>query len=313
MGQKLGQHFLKNKKILHAIAEATELRVGETVIEIGPGHGELTEYLSAKGGSLPDGGRDASGGKSKNCKMILIEKDKILAEQLKKRFEKDKNIKIICGDALKILPRIVSSLSRKSSSLATSSGGGSLPDGKRRAPSAKNPNYIIVGNIPYYITGYLLRTIQELEKRPARTVVMIQKEVALRMVKKPPEMNLLAASVAYWADAKIVMSVPKKEFSPQPKIDSAVIALYTKKTHLKNRGKEEEKYYKTLATLFKQPRKTIKNNITLSYRSANACNMGNKEKLFEKLEKAGIHIEWRPQNLGVDEIKKVADMLYNKN
>lgn len=273
MGKKLGQHFLKNKKILHTIAGMVESRAGETVIEIGPGHGELTEHLKSQISNL------------KNCKIILIEKDNVLAEQLKKKFEKDKNIKIMCGDALLLLPEIVKKI---------------------------RGNYIVVGNIPYYITGYLFRTIQELKKRPTHTIVMIQKEVAERIVKKSPQMNLLAASIQYWADPKIIMGVSKKEFSPQPKIDSAVIELYTKKTHLKNRGKEEEIYYGILGTLFKQPRKTIKNNITLIYRSANKCNIGDKEKIFEKLGEEGICAEWRPQNLGVEEIKKVADVVYNK-
>ncbi len=280
MGQKLGQHFLKNKKILQIIAGAAELRDGETVIEVGPGHGELTEHLKSQTSNL------------KNCKIILIEKDKALAEQLEKKFEKDKNIKIIYGDALKILSRVVSSLSHKSSSLG--------------------PSYILVGNIPYYITGYLLRTIQELKNRPTRTIVMIQKEVAERIVKKPPEMNLLAASVAYWADAAIIMSVSKKEFVPQPKIDSAVIALHTKRTHLKNSGGEEKKYYKTLGILFKQPRKTIKNNITLSYRSASKCNTGEKEEIFKRLKKTGIDIEQRSQNLSVEEIRRVANVICTK-
>jgi len=278
MGQKLGQHFLKNKKILYAIAEAVELRANETIIEIGPGHGELTnELLNLK---------------VKSLKVILIEKDKILAEQLKKKFGKDKNIKIVCGDALKVLPRIVSSLTPSPYSLV--------------------PIYKIVGNIPYYITGHLFRIIQELKKRPIRIIVMIQKEVALRMVKKPPEMNLLAASVQYWADPKIIMSVSKKEFSPQPKIDSAVIELCTKDTHLKNNGKEEERYYKTLGILFKQPRKTIKNNITLFYRSANGCNIQEKEKTFEKLEKEGVKIEKRPQNLDIKEIEKISTIICQK-
>jgi len=287
MGQKLGQHFLKNKKILRVIAEKVELRAGEIIIEIGPGHGELTEYFKSQISNPPT---ERAG--LKNCKMILIEKDKALAEHLEKKFKKDKNIKIICGDALKELPQIVSSLTPN--------------------PHSRNPNYIIVGNIPYYITGYLFRTIQELQKRPIRTIVMIQKEVAERIVKKPPHMNLLAASIQYWADPKIIMSVPKREFSPQPKINSAVIGIYTKKTHLKNNGKKEEQYYNALTVLFKQPRKTIKNNITLFYRSVKKCNIQEKEALLKRLERGKINTELRPHNLDVEKIKKITNILCSR-
>ncbi|MEW6616971.1 MAG: 16S rRNA (adenine(1518)-N(6)/adenine(1519)-N(6))-dimethyltransferase RsmA [Patescibacteria group bacterium] len=269
MGQKLGQHFLKNKKILHTIAGIVESRADETLIEVGPGHGELTEKLKTQ---------------NAKCKIIAIEKDKILAEQLEKKFEKDKNIKIMCGDALLLLPEIVKKI---------------------------RGNYIVVGNIPYYITGYLFRTIQELKKRPTRTVVMIQKEVAERIVKKSPQMNLLAASVQYWADPKIIMNVSKKEFSPQPKIDSAVIELYTKKTHLKNNGGVEKKYYNTLNILFKQPRKTIKNNITLSYRTARGCNTQEKV-VLKQIEEISVHAEGRPQDLRIEEIKKIAQIIHPK-
>ena len=86
----------------------------------------------------------------------------------------------------------------------------------------------IVGNIPYYITGKLLRIISELEHKPERTVLLIQKEVALRICATPPDMNRLAASVQFWADAEIIAHVPRNDFSPAPEVDSAVVVLNAK-------------------------------------------------------------------------------------
>ena len=290
MGQKLGQHFLKNKNIAREIAEALLPADGEVIIEIGPGHGELTEHLKSQISNL------------KNCKIILIERDAELAEQLKKKYGNEKNIEIVCGDALKVLPEIVSSL-------GPSAKGGSASGG---SPHTLYPIYKIVGNIPYYITGYLLRTIQELKKKPARVVLMIQKEVAERIVKGAPEMSLLSASIQYWAKPKLVRIVSKKEFSPAPKIDSAVLLLDTTEITEKKR-ENEESYYETLKILFKQPRKTIKNNITLLCRTAEECyTQGEKEELFSALEKNGIPLEARPQNLSIHEIQTVAHLLYSK-
>ena len=175
---KLGQHFLKNKTKLRKIVEALELKDGDVVIEIGPGHGELTDELRSANHKL---------------KIIAIEKDEELAESLKEKFKNNKNIKIIEGDALKLLPQ--------------------LTDDQRLTIYDKRlttDNYKIAGNIPYYITGYLFRILGELENKPSLIVLLIQKEVAERVCARPPKMSLLAASVQFWAEPKIISNVSKK-------------------------------------------------------------------------------------------------------
>ncbi|MEK7542890.1 MAG: rRNA adenine dimethyltransferase family protein, partial [Patescibacteria group bacterium] len=187
----LGQYFLKNPEILRILADSLNLKSGDLVIEIGPGHGELTEVLRMMN-YLPTG--DVP--KGHELRIMGIEKDTELAMELKKKFQKNKNIEIICGDILKILPTI------------------------------PHP-YKLAGNIPYYITGHLLRIISELKEKPDIAVLTIQKEVAERICAVPPSMNLLAASVQVWARSKIIRTVSKNEFSPRPKVDSAVIKLIT--------------------------------------------------------------------------------------
>src|SRR3989344_6086795 len=190
----LGQHFLKNKAKIKKIVEALNLENGDTVIEIGPGHGELTDELGIMNNEL---------------RIIAIEKDKNLFKYLKNKFSQDKNIEIIEGDILKIFPSII----HNSSFIIQ--------------------NYKIVGNIPYYITGYLLRILGELEKKPSLIVLTIQKEVAericaIRQAQGKPKMNLLAASVQFWAEPKIIGYISKKDFRPAPKVDSAIIKLAIK-------------------------------------------------------------------------------------
>lgn len=250
---KLGQHFLKNKKKIQKITEALELKDGDTVIEIGPGHGELTKELIIK---------------NAECRIIAVEKDKELAKLLREKFSGDKNVEIIEGDALKALPRLIQSL------------------------ELKNHNYKIVGNIPYYITGYLLRILGELKNKPSLIVLLIQKEVAERVCAKSPRMNLLAASVQFWAESKIIGYVSKKDFRPIPKIDSAIIKLTTHdKRFMIN---EAENYYKLIKILFKQPRKTILNNLRPMTNDL--------QLLTEKLKLVGVNPQARPQDLSIEKI-----------
>jgi 16S rRNA (adenine1518-N6/adenine1519-N6)-dimethyltransferase len=85
--------------------------------------------------------------------------------------------------------------------------------------------YKLVGNIPYYITGPIVRKFLESPCRPERLVFMVQREVAERMVARPGDLSLLGVSVQYYAEARIVMHVPAGAFYPPPKVDSAVVAL----------------------------------------------------------------------------------------
>ena len=154
MRQKLGQHFLTNPAVAKKIAASLEVETGDTIIEIGPGHGELTEEIVASS-------------EKREAKIILIERDVELVAGLREKYKTNTRIEIHEGDVLEVLP----ALATRYSLLAT--------------------RYSLTGNLPYYLTGFLLRTIGELEHKPARSVFMIQKEVAERIVARPPRMNRL--------------------------------------------------------------------------------------------------------------------------
>ncbi len=289
MGQRLGQHFLINKEKLHYVADVLDIQKGETIIEIGPGHGELTQYLLDKG-----------------ARVIALERDTQLIEPLKKKFA-DKAFEIIEGNALETLPSVVSALDSGRLCLDEIQGAdeacdrdvvqtllrGRKRDGNAVVRQTQPPQFKIAGNIPYYITGYLLRTIEELKDKPTLVVMTIQKEVAERICAKPPQMNLLAASVQVWAKADIVAIVPKGDFNPPPKVDSATMRLAVFEKQEDNTG-----YYETIKRLFSQPRKTILNNL--------AGKEGNKEAVAKQLRALGFDPEARPHALSVEDLKKIS-------
>jgi len=278
---------LINKDKIKKIVEALDLKEGDTVIEIGPGHGELT-LLLARNFQFP----------ISNFRIITIEKDKKLVQILQKKFASDKNIRIIEGDALKILPKLTKSYKLKAKS------------------------YKIVGNIPYYITGYLLRVLAELERKPSLIVLTIQKEVAqriiaLRQAQGKPRMNLLAASVQFWAEPEIIDYVSRKDFQPAPEVDSAVIKMvvrpalpYREVPVLKTSKNYSKNYYRLIKILFKQPRKTILNNILEADKrgSMRIIEADKRGFLSKKLHKIGVSPSDRPENLSIKQIRELSTL-----
>ena len=307
--KRLGQHFLKNGWALKKIVEALELKSGDIVIEIGAGHGELTEEIQ----------RQATSDKRQGIKIIAIERDGGLIKILKEKFAGNKNIEIIEGDALQIIKKLPTNIIPQLwYNISNKSGGAENLAGLK-----------IVGNIPYYITGRLFRVIGELEHKPELCVFTVQKEVAERICAGPKinpvrsraraqarpsrasgratsnGMNRLAASVQFWAEPKIIALLSKKDFYPAPEVESAIIKLNIKEVEPPPGGStsqklDAEKYYATVRKLFAQPRKTILNNIS------HGTYHVSREKIIEKLKKIGINPGDRPQNLSMEDIIKIA-------
>jgi len=203
---------------------------------------------------------------------------------LKEKFSENKNTEIVHGDALKILPTLISQF-----------------------PNFPVSNYKFVGNIPFYISGRLMRTISELKIKPDLAVFVIQKEVGQRICAKPPQMNLLAASVQFWAEPKIIGYISKKEFKPEPEVDAAIIKLETKK--LRNQEIiQMPDYYRLIGIIFKQPRKTILNNVMTSDVRRTSDVQKLKREIVENLAKFGVNPQDRPQNLSIEQIKQLSTL-----
>jgi len=273
--KRLGQHFLIDKKVLQRIIRAANLKPGDIVLEIGPGIGTLTLELVKK-----------------VKKVLAVEKDSRMVEILKETLKSFGNIKIIQGDILKINP--VSNLKLK--------------------------NYKIVANIPYYLTSPLIRNFLEEKNQPKEMILMVQKEVAQRICAKPPEskrinpllhpslplghMSILAVSVQFYAQPKIMNFVSKKSFWPQPKVDSAIIKITPKK--LLTSQSFGNLFFKIVKAGFSQPRKQILNNLTKSLKL-------NKEEVKFWLQKNKILPEQRAETLTLKDWKNLAKSFYLVN
>lgn len=156
-------------------------------------------------------------------KVIAVEKDKRLCEMLNAR--NAGNVRIINADIL---------------------------DYKLQAIS-----YKLIANLPYYITSPVIRKFLETDKPPQLMVLMVQKEVAQRIVAKPPHMNLLAIAVQFYARPEIISYVSKESFWPVPKVDSAIIKIVPRPIP----EIDTKKFFELVKKGFSSKRKMLKNNL----------------------------------------------------
>ncbi len=171
-------------------------------------------------------------------KVIAIEKDpnltRILNNEL--RIMNIKNVEIVRGDILKLNPK----------------------------PYPLKP-YKVVANLPYYIVSPVIRQFLELvdiRYQPTEMVLMVQKEVGQRICAKPPDMNLLAVSVQFYAEPKIISHISKKSFWPSPKVDSAIIKIIPRQFRVPVSRQFCERFFRIVKAGFSQPRKQLINNLS---------------------------------------------------
>jgi len=269
----LGQVFLKNKTFLNKIIKAGDISEKDLVIEIGPGTGILTEALLQTG-----------------AKVIAIEKDPQLVQFLKNRFHDNSNLTIIEGDIRDLLNSNFQFLISKQ-----------IPDSKFQII---NSNYKVVGNIPYYLTSHLIQLLLELKHQPQVIVLMIQKEVAQRIIAQPPKMNLLAASVQFFTQPEIISSVPKGAFWPQPKVDSAIIKLTLINTDKNTDNTDKKSFFRVVKAGFSHPRKLLINNLSQNLKIP-------KEQLEKVFQKLNLELNTRAQNLSLNDWKQLTKFLFN--
>jgi 16S rRNA (adenine1518-N6/adenine1519-N6)-dimethyltransferase len=182
----LGQHFLIDEEILEFILSTAELTGTDIIVEIGPGLGVLTEELCRRAG-----------------RVIAVELDDRLAENLDRRLSEYQNLVVINGDILKIPP----------------------PELFTEAGIILSTGYKVVANLPYYITSPVLRHFLESERKPEMMVVMVQKEVAGEIAAMPGKMSVLSLGIQLYGQPEIVKSVPPECFYPEPAVDSALVKI----------------------------------------------------------------------------------------
>jgi len=168
-------------------------------------------------------------------RVTAVEKDANMVEVLKELLKSQniKNVEIIQGDALKI-----------------------------QIPKSKLQNYKVVANLPYYITSPVIRKFLEAENQPKLMVLMVQKEVGQRICAKPPDMTLLAVSVQFYAEPKIISYISRKSFWPSPKVDSAIIKITPHGAVPQYNSGLCEQFFKIVRSGFSHPRKQLINNLS---------------------------------------------------
>lgn len=267
--KSLGQNFLIDENILNNIASAAGINGDSYVLEIGPGAGALTQVLAAQA-----------------KKVIAVEIDRRLEPVLSDTLQDFDNVSVHFGDVLKLdLHQII----------------------RQECPA--DASVTVVANLPYYVTTPILMKLLTSELPINTIVVMIQKEVAGRLQADPGEKSYgsLSIAVQYVAEPKIVMTVPKTVFVPQPNVDSAVIRLNVR-PEKKVTVADEEFFFRLIRASFAQRRKTLMNNLV-----HNLYDKTQKEKLLEVLERVGIDPGRRGETLSIEEFARLSDALGDKS
>ena len=250
--KSLGQNFLINQEVVDAIIEGSDIGENDLVIEIGPGLGTLTKFLVEKA-----------------KKVICVELDAKMIEILNDRFHLYNNIEIINRDILKTnLNEIIN--------------------------NEKNNNQIknvkIVANLPYYITTPIIMKLLEDNLDIESITVMIQKEVADRLIEIPGGKNTgaITYSVYYYCDSEKILEVENNSFIPEPEVTSEVIKLKLRKKQ-EIEIEDKELMFDVIKKAFMQRRKTFLNALV------NSKVINSKEEGMKILEKLNLDINVRAE------------------
>lgn len=266
--KNLGQNFLINDEVVEKIVDSAEVNEEDLVIEIGPGLGNLTEYLLERAG-----------------KVIAIELDNRMIEILQDRFSLYNNFELLNQDVLKV----------------------DLDELIKNNKSEKIKNAKIVANLPYYITTPIIMKLLEEKLDIESITVMIQKEVADRLIAKPGSKlsGAITYCVYYYATAESVTIVENNSFIPEPAVDSEVIRLLIRNEHPVELEDESE-FFKLIKVSFMQRRKTLINSIV------NGGIVSNKEeakRIFDELE---LDYNVRGETLTIEQFARMSNYLVAK-
>lgn len=267
----LGQNFLVDRNIVEKIIDAAELTQETLVIEVGPGMGALTQLAAEKAG-----------------KVIAVEIDRHLIPVLNEVLGPIENVEIINRDILKTDINELIVAERKNFS-----------DSGRELKRV-----VILGNLPYYITTPIIMGILEKEVDMDTMVIMMQKEVADRIVATPGGKTYGALSIAcqFFCETNYVTTVPRTVFQPQPKVDSAVLRLDRRKELPWEIGAGgRELFFKVVRAGFNMRRKTLLNALSA---------MGiDKTDLKNILKSVEVEPSRRAETLSIQEFARISNKI----
>lgn len=250
----LGQNFLIDERVYEQLIRTIEPRTPDTIVEVGPGLGTLTELLAQTHASI-----------------IAVEKDHELAQYLKEKFSKHRNVQIMEGDIRELMAY----------------------DLKLKANT-----YKLVGNIPYYLTSHLMRLALTNWPQPERIVFMVQKEIAEKMTAHPPDMSLLSVMIQLTSTPEKIANVSHASFMPQPEVESVIIRLTPT-----GKPMNFDRIMQIASIAFHGKRKQLQTTLQ------SVPNM-TKASVIAYLEQAGIDPKRRPETLSIEEWKNLEKLMH---
>jgi 16S rRNA (adenine1518-N6/adenine1519-N6)-dimethyltransferase len=205
--------------------------------------------------------------------VIAVELDADLLPPLKQILEPYQNVRLIHGDILKLTPKDL----------------------------IAERDYLVVANIPYYITSAVIRHLLEGEAKPRRIVLTVQKEVAERICSQPGDMSLLALSVQVYGKPRIAAQIPAEAFFPPPKVGSAVLVIDIYPSPLV-KDERLDTFFRLIKAGFSQKRKTLRNSLSSGLRISPA-------QAAELLTRAGIEPQRRAETLSIEEWETLSEKM----
>lgn len=264
--KSLGQNFLVNGEVVENIINCSKITQNDMVIEIGPGLGVLTKYLLEKAG-----------------KVLCIELDPKMVEILEDRFKFYSNFEILNEDVLKVdLNEII----------------------RKNKMSDNIKNVKIVANLPYYITTPIVMKLLEERLDIESITIMIQKEVADRLIEIPSQKNTgaITYTVYYYCESEKIMEVPNSSFIPEPEVTSEVIKMNIRKKPAVEIDNPKVMFM-IIKSAFMQRRKTLLNALT------NAQVFSSKQEGENILKQIGLEPNVRAENLTIQNYADIAEII----
>lgn len=263
--KSLGQNFLTDSRTLEKIVAAADID-GETgVFEIGPGIGALTERLAAYAASV-----------------VCVEIDKRFIPILEKELAPRPNVFVKHGDILDVdVPNLIQTHFQRCLRVTA------------------------VGNLPYYITSPVIMRLLELERPFDRIVLLVQKEVAERMLASPGSKaySMLSVAVQYYAALKKIANVPAHVFVPRPQVESVIVQL-TPYTAPPVHVASTSQFFTVVRASFRERRKTLTNNLT-----SHLFTDWDKSRVNEWLTALDIDPSRRAETLSIAEFARMTNAL----
>lgn len=203
-------------------------------------------------------------------KVVAVELDDALAAKLPAQFP-GKNLKVVHSDILQY------DLTH-------------LPD-----------NYVVVANVPYYITSKIIQYLVTSTNKPRTIVLLIQKEVAVRVAAQPGDMSLLAISAQLYAEASLDQVVPAEFFTPPPKVDSQVVVLHIRPTPLISPDNEKH-FFRIVKAGFAAKRKKLRSSLSAGLQLP-------KDEVERILGQAEISPDARAEMLSIEDWKRLSSLI----